>query len=89
MVFLFRLPLLQRGLTHFLRWVRLWFLIVMMKRFLTRSTNQQIFLVVVNGHGREDELDDYDDFSKQFYDLPRNLDALKAINDFNLQGRRK
>ena len=41
------------------------------------------------GHGREDELDDYDDYSKQFYDLPRNLDALKVINDFNLQGRRK
>ena len=41
------------------------------------------------GYEREDEFDDYDDYSKQFYDLPRNLDALKAMYDFNLKGRRK
>lgn len=41
------------------------------------------------GHEREDEFDDYDDYSKQIYDLPGNLDALNAIYGFNLQGRRK
>jgi hypothetical protein len=41
------------------------------------------------GHEREDELDDYDDYSKQIYDLPGELDALTAIYGFNLQGRRK
>lgn len=41
------------------------------------------------GHEREDEFDDYDDYSKQIYDLPENLDALNAIYGFNLQGRRK
>lgn len=41
------------------------------------------------GHERENEFDDYDDYSKQFYDLPGNLDALNAMYDFNLQGRRK
>jgi hypothetical protein len=41
------------------------------------------------GHEREDELDDYDDYSKQIYDLPGELDALNAIYGFNLQGRRK
>ena len=41
------------------------------------------------GHEREDEFDDYDDYSQQIYDLPGNLDALNAIYGFNLQGRRK
>jgi hypothetical protein len=38
---------------------------------------------------REDEFDDYDDYSKQIHDLPGELDALNAIYGFNLQGRRK
>ncbi|PWA74765.1 zinc knuckle CX2CX4HX4C [Artemisia annua] len=41
------------------------------------------------GHEREDEFDDYDDYSKQIYDLPENLDALNAMYGFNIQGRRK
>ena len=41
------------------------------------------------GHEREDEFDDYDNYSKQIYDLPGELDALNAIYGFNLQGRRK
>lgn len=41
------------------------------------------------GHEREDEFDDYDDYSKQIYDLPGELDALNAIYGFNLQGCRK
>jgi hypothetical protein len=44
---------------------------------------------VGGGHEREDEFDDYDDYSKQIYDLPGELDALNAIYGFNLQGRRK
>jgi hypothetical protein len=35
------------------------------------------------GHEREDEYD-YDDYSKQIYDLPGELDALNAIYGFNL-----
>ena len=41
------------------------------------------------GHEREDEFDDYDNYSKQIYDLPENLDALISIYGFNLQGHRK
>jgi hypothetical protein len=41
------------------------------------------------GHKCEDEFDDYDDYSKQIYDLQGNLDAFNAIYGFNLQGRRK
>lgn len=40
------------------------------------------------GHEREDKYD-YDDYSKQIYDLPGELDALNAIYGFNLQGRKK
>ena len=41
------------------------------------------------GHERDDEFDDYDDYSQQIYDLKGNLYALNAIYGFNLQGRRK
>lgn len=41
------------------------------------------------GHECEDEFDDYDDYTKQIYDLPGELHALNAIYGFNLQGRRK
>lgn len=40
------------------------------------------------GHECEDEYD-YDDYSKQIYDLPGELDALNVIYGLNLQGRRK
>ena len=43
------------------------------------------------GHDYVDEYDDYDydKYSKQIYDLPRNLDALDALDDIKFQGRRK
>ena len=43
------------------------------------------------GHEHENEYDDYDydDYSKQIYDLPGNLDAFDALDGIKLQGRRK
>ena len=86
MVILFRLPLALRGLTLFSK---------VGEVVVSDSDDDEVLNtfdesanLFGGGHEREDECDDYDDYSKQIYDLFGNLDVFNAMYGLKLQGRR-